>query len=115
MRLPNADQAFVEDRKITTYLLSRSHRYGAAKCAFFESFGFRQDDWRRLRDALLQHAADNQVVSTLDTPFGRVFEVNGRLASPDGRNPFVLVVWFFRPGENRPRLVTAVPSRGQRP
>ena len=112
MRLPNADLAIIEDRKITQYLLSSIHPAGAPKAAFFGSFGFKASDWQRLRDELLLHARLHDVTAKTVTPFGVSFEVEGPLTSPDSRNPWVLVVWFVRSGEQVPRLVTAVPSKG---
>jgi hypothetical protein len=109
--LPNVDRAFVDPRKLTAYLLSPAHKLGAAKATFFESFGFTLDMWPDLRDAMLLHARSGAVVDTSSTVYGQVYEVNGRLETPDGRNPFVLVVWMIRIGEDFPRLVTAVPSR----
>ena len=108
--LPNARLAVVDPRKIEAYLLSRQHLDGAAKAAFFESFGFSTSTWEVLADALRDHAATNSVQSVYQTPFGEIFEVNGRLPSPDGRNPVVLVVWIITNSEDYPRLVTAVPS-----
>lgn len=114
MRLPNAEHAIIEDSKITQYLLSSTHPRGAAKAAFFESFGFRLDAWQLLATALFDHAQSHEASHTASTHFGEAFEVNGRLVSPDGRNPWVLVVWFYLNGESEPRLVTAVPSKGPR-
>jgi hypothetical protein len=114
MRLPNAESAIIEDVKITQYLLSSTHHRGLAKAAFFESFGFRLDAWHLFASALFDHAQAYEVSRTASTLFGEIFEVNGRLVSPDGRNPWVLVVWFYPSGESLPRLVTAVPSKGPR-
>jgi hypothetical protein len=108
--LPNVVTAIIDPGKITDYLLSRIYRRGAAKAAFFESFGFSLTAWPSLRDALLEHAKKNLVSATDHTDYGQSFEIVGRLTSPDGRNPFVMVVWFIREGENQPRLVTAFPT-----
>ena len=108
--LPNADRAFVDPAKITAYLLSPTHKRGQHKAAFFRSFGFDLNNWELLRDALLEHARTNAVVRTEPTSYGMMYEMAGRLVSPDGRNPNVLVVWTIRHGEDFPRLVSAVPS-----
>jgi hypothetical protein len=109
-RLPASDRAFIQPEKITAYLLSPSHSLGAAKAGFFESFGFKPDKWIELRDAFVDHAKSGPVVGSTSTPYGQTYEVNGPLTTPDGRNPYVLVVWIVRTGEDFPRLVTAVPS-----
>ena len=114
-QLPNTDCAFVAPEKITHYLLAHDHPPGGPKAAFFESFGFEMDRWEELRDRLLAHAQTYAAVATDATPYGQVYEVNGRLLTPDGRNPIVLVVWMIRVGEDFPRLVTAVPSEDHFP
>ena len=40
VKLPNAEQAIVESRKITHYLLSETHPDGKSKENFFSRFGF---------------------------------------------------------------------------
>ncbi|MBV1695376.1 MAG: hypothetical protein KGP27_13030 [Hyphomicrobiales bacterium] len=109
-KLPNIEQAVIDERKITAYLLDRSHRFGGPKARFFESFGFTVDRWIWLRDALLAHARVNDITSSYRGRHGQVYEVVGALPTPDGRNPTVLVVWMIRHGEDQPRLVTAMPS-----
>lgn len=110
MRLPNAENAIVDRRKITHYLLSKTHPEGAPKAKFFESFGFTRPHHGVLRRALLVHAATGIVIATNTTHFGTIYEVNGRIESPDGANPWLLVVWMIDAGADRPRLISAVPS-----
>ena len=45
MKLPNADQAVVDRRKIMDYLLSSRHPDGRGVAAFFSGFGFRTTHW----------------------------------------------------------------------
>ena len=111
MKLPNHDQCLVPDAKLTLYLLSSSHEDGAAKARFFELFGFSRDRPDELRTALIGHATMHEITSARSTEFGHLYEIRGRLNSPDGRNPVVLVVWMILTNETQPRLVTAVPSR----
>lgn len=40
MRVPNRDHAYVPERKLTGYLLSRSHPVGTSKARFFRGLGF---------------------------------------------------------------------------
>jgi hypothetical protein len=112
MRLPNAGQATVPERKITAYLLSFSHRDGRAKAAFFVRFGFTADAWDTLAGALRRHAEDNDVAEIEQTLFGVSYTVEGPLTTPDERTPWVRVVWFVPTGEVVPRLVTAYPVKG---
>jgi hypothetical protein len=48
-KLPNLENALVEESKITDYLLSEEKSGG--KSAFFMAFGFTTDDWETLRNA----------------------------------------------------------------
>lgn len=65
-----------------------------------------------MAQALLRHAADNQVMATETHPFGTNYVVEGTLLTPDGRNPHVRVVWCIPTGERIPTLVTAYPLKG---
>lgn len=110
-RLPHLDRAVVPEAKIVNYLLSARHSGGRAKARFLEDFGFRAQGWRVLRDALVAHAAANDVTASYQTRFGIKYEIDGPLLTPDGRAPIVRVVWFVESQEDIPRLVTLVPRR----
>ncbi|MCC6780631.1 MAG: hypothetical protein IT537_28990 [Hyphomicrobiales bacterium] len=110
-RLPHLDRAVVPEAKIVDYLLSVRHPGGRAKARFLEQFGFRAEDWRALHDAIVTHAAANDITATHPTRFGTRYEIDGPLPSPDGRAPIVRVVWFVESRESIPRLVTLVPRR----
>jgi hypothetical protein len=113
-KLPNFEQAIIPDAKLTVYLLNQSHPLGGPKAEFFRRFGFTIDNLSEFRDALLKHASDLDVHSRRSERHGEIYEIVGPLESPDGRNPTVLIAWMIRYGENQPRLITVVPSRGLR-
>ncbi len=108
--LPNLHKATIERRKITHYLLARTHPAGRAKAAFFEGFGFAHDQPEVFEAALLNHASQNPVSETIATDFGTKFIVTGPLQTPAGVPAHVCVVWFAQNGETTPRLVTAFPD-----
>jgi hypothetical protein len=110
-RLPHLDRAVVAEAKVVDYLLSLRHSGGRGKARFLESFGFRAQDWHVLRDAVLAHAAENDVTASRQTRFGTLYEIDGPLPTPDGRAPIIRVIWFLDPQEAIPRLVTLVPRR----
>jgi hypothetical protein len=110
-RVPHLDRAIVPEAKIVNYLLSARHSGGRSKARFLESFGFRVQDWHLLRDAIIAHAAANDIAASHQTRFGTRYEIDGPLPTPDGRAPMVRVVWFVESQENVPRLVTLVPRR----
>jgi hypothetical protein len=114
MRLPNADQAIVEQTKICDYLLNAAHPFGASKARFFSQFGFRVERWEELAVALRNHAMDNEVAATKETGFGPRYEVVGELGAPDGRRPRVCTVWQQDQAQPAPRLITAYPAEAIR-
>ncbi|MCD6507720.1 hypothetical protein J7M22_14020 [Candidatus Poribacteria bacterium] len=111
MKLPNHGEARIPKGKVTGYLLSTTHRDGHHKAAFFMNYGFSAEEWEMLVNALLRHAAENEVVKTERTPFGTRYVVDGPLSTPSGRSVNVRVVWFIEHNETIPRLVTAYPLK----
>lgn len=109
MKLPNVDAAEVPGAKIASYLLNVEHRDGRGKALFFLEFGFSQERWQLLADALRQHSRSHEVSVTEQTEFGTKYTIDGELDTPTGATPNVRVVWFVESGDNEPRLVTAHP------
>jgi len=109
MKLPNADLATVPEQKITRYLLNPAHPAGGSKAAFFLQFGFTAAEWRRLAEALIRLARENDVVDTTETRHGTRHVVDGSLTAPDGTRLNVRTAWFIDVGGNAPRFVTAHP------
>ena len=54
-------------------------------------------------------ASKIEVIKAKDAGFGPRFEVEGSLATPDGRRPRVRTVWQVDEGREAPRLITAHP------
>ena len=104
MRLPNLQNAFIEESKLTNYLLSEE--YSGGKAGSFAAFGFSIVDWEKLRDALLQHAEDNKVVRISETLHGVKYIIEGNIITPDDRSPLIRAIWIVDAGQDKPRLVT---------
>ncbi|MBZ0281526.1 MAG: hypothetical protein K8L97_12370 [Anaerolineae bacterium] len=111
MKLPNYAQAVVPEAKIVKYLLNDAHPTGKDKATFFQRFGFSKSEWESFAQALEQHALENNVASTLTTPEGIHYAVEGNLTTPDGRNPLVRSVWAIDTDSEVPRLITAYPLK----
>jgi hypothetical protein len=109
-QLPRAANATMADAKITQYLLNTTHATGAAKAAFFGSFGFSLANWVELKKALLDHPLQNPVTDQTHNPFGHKFEVSCSLVTPDGRNPCIISIWTIEPSGPNPRFITAYPN-----
>ena len=109
MKLPNNDKAVVEREKILGYLLNPEHRIGASKANFFVKFGFKASRWEELAEALRIHGQTQTVKRIKETSFGPRYEVEGKLKTPDGREPLIRTVWQMDKGAVAPRLITAYP------
>jgi hypothetical protein len=112
MKVPKVDQAVVPDEKLNAYLLSKTHRDGRHKAAFFFAHGFAADAPADLAEALLKHARSHEVAKEEASPFGRRYVVEGTMEAADGRRPNLRTVWFIENGEDTPRFVTAYPLPG---
>lgn len=110
VKLLGADRAFIEPAKIRDYLLSSSHPVGRFKATFFTRLGYSPDEWEKLRDHLLLHAREGEVIDSETTPFGQKHRVRGRLTGPGGKVTTVVAVWLILSGEDFPRLITAFPG-----
>ncbi len=108
------ERATIDPRKLASYMLDVGHPRGGGKARFLTRFGFTPAEPDVLATALRDHASDNPVVRTESRGFGMVYEVEGRLRSPNGRNPTVRVVWMIDTGASEPRLITLVPRTGRR-
>ncbi len=74
MNLPNADQAQVDRKKITEYLLCIPHPDGSNKALFFSQFGFTLENWKILAESLRKHGATYNVTKVVTTQ--RIFKYN---------------------------------------
>jgi hypothetical protein len=109
MKLLRAELATVPEEKVTRYLLNAAHSAGGGKASFFLRFGFSVANWRRLAEALRQHARENEVVEVKETPYGKRYVVDGPLAAPDGTSLNIRTAWYIDAVGDAPRFVTAHP------
>jgi len=109
MNLPNAENAKVEKEKITGYLLNASHPYGSSKASFFTRFGFSVEGWEAFAERLRDQGSNYPVSRLTETIFGPRYTVDGKIVTPDVRNPTIRTVWQMDHGELAPRLITAYP------
>jgi len=111
MKIPNNNQSFVADNKITDYLISEIHETGKYKAYFFKSFGFNLKDINILRSSLIQHSKDRSISKIQDSEFGIKYELKCKIKTPDDRNPCIVTVWLVEKESSAPKLITAYPSR----
>ena len=104
MHLPSCEDAHIDQRKLTEYLLNQDHPEATGKSKFF--CGRYGDNWTELRDDLLEHAT-GAVLSVEETRHGTRYVLEGPLSGA-----LVRSVRMIRTGESIPRLVTAYPIEG---
>jgi hypothetical protein len=109
VKLPFADQAIVSDTKLVEYLLNPNHPRGRGKALFFLALGFRREQPKILRQALVRLAATADMTETSGM-YGRKFVGAGELETPGGRAAQVVTVWMLPDGAPPPQLVTAYPA-----
>lgn len=115
MKLPFSDRLEISQTKVVQYLLSSTHRAGRGKAKFFSAVGFEDSSWEMLAQALKQHAKNNLVLQTEETPFGTRYVIEGPLLAPNGRELQIRTVWFIDTGGGPPRFVTAYPLKRRTP
>ena len=108
--MPNSDQSFVPQEKITGYLLSETHEIGKHKAAFFSGLGFDFENVDEFMEALIQHSVDRDIEKTSNSPFGNKYQLKCEFQTPDSRNPCIITVWIIENGQEFPKLVTAYPA-----
>ena len=106
MRLPNADQAVVEIRKLRDYVLNSAHLRGRHKARVFASaLGLRSEHADVLREALLIAAHEEEAVPVLSDVHGCQYVVEF-LMNRGSRGARIRSVWIVRPDEDFPRFVS---------
>lgn len=108
--LPNAALATVDPAKVRDYLLSPAHPIGRFKATVFFALGYTREDWPRLRDDLLAHAASGEAVLREQNKYGRKYAVSATLTGPSGRTGRFTTVWLVEGDVAAPRLLTAYPE-----
>jgi hypothetical protein len=109
MRLPNRENAFVPQPKLTEYLLSETHPVGRSKAQYLKNMGYDATYAGVLEEGLLQIAHDEAVTDLVTSEYGTKYVIDGSLRTPMGPAMQVRTVWFLQIGDSRPRFVTAYP------
>jgi hypothetical protein len=106
MKLPNGEQAIVEEGKLREYVLNVHHPVGRHHAElFWELLGIGTENLEVLRSALLEAAATEPVTREVRTAHGVKYEMRFEAAGPRGAK-LVRAVWIIDHGATRPRLVT---------
>ncbi len=112
--LRNADQAYIDPRKLRDYALNPEHPTGRFKAGFFAQLGYTAANWQRLeRDIRDQHLAQPAEPGQ-PSEYGLKLTITAPLVGPSGAARQVTTVWVYRPGKDIPELVTIEPARRRR-
>ena len=105
-RLPNAEAAIVDLRKLTGYVLDHTHPRGRHKARVFAAaLGLRSSDAAWLRDAILAGVTGTDAWKEAIDLYGARWRVDLTLTH-GGRVARVRTHWLLSPDGSPPRLVT---------
>jgi hypothetical protein len=106
LRIPNADRAFIDFRKVVDYSLDPTHPVGRHKAVVFRSaLGFAADHAPALCDLILRAALTEEArLGRLDE-FGQRYVVDFQASTSFG-SARLRAAWIVRSDEDFPRLTT---------
>ncbi|MBI3538113.1 MAG: hypothetical protein HY070_11225 [Chloroflexi bacterium] len=109
-RLPNAEQARIDPRKLRDYALNLEHESGRYKAEFFAQMGYARDNWDQLERDIREQHLNQPAELGQPSPHGKKFVITAALQGPRGTPHQVTTVWIFRIGKDYPDLVTVEPA-----
>ena len=109
MIVPNANRAIVASEKVTAYLLSVSHKRGAAKARLLLGLGYRTDAPDVLESDLRTQHLSLDVTRISESAYGVVYEIQGPIKTPSGNTVQFCSVWQVDTGTEVPRFITMYP------
>ncbi len=105
-RVPNAERAILDIRKIAEYCLSPVHPRGRHKARVFrDALELNQDNAGWLRATLLDGLRQGEAIELASDDLGSRWRVDVPVER-HGKSVVVRTVWIVRSGEQVPRFVT---------
>jgi len=106
MKIPNADRAVVDIRKLRDYSLDPAHRTGKHKAHVFSAvLGMADDDAEVLRDVLLKAVREYEAELGLKDDYGQRYQVDFPLEWK-GKRAMIRSAWIVEPDVPYPRLTS---------
>lgn len=106
MRLPNAESAFIDLRKLTDYVLNFADPIGRHKARVFRAtLGITPDQAVILKNAILASVLENEAETGEADFYGQRYTVDG-IIKIKMNTALVRSGWIVRHGEDFPRLTT---------
>lgn len=113
MRIPNAERAVVDIRKLRDYCLNPQHHRGKHKARLFASLlDMDADDAEGLRNALLEAVKTQDAhLADMDT-YGQRYTLDFTLNWQD-KQATIRSAWIIESDSDIPKLTTAFPLKNQ--
>jgi hypothetical protein len=109
MRIPGAEQAVVDIRKLHDYALNSEHRVGRHKARLFSSLvGLKRENAEDLRNILLQVVKTHDATVGYKDEYGQRYQLDFMLRW-HGREALVRSAWIIYPDKEIPHLLTCYP------
>jgi hypothetical protein len=106
MKLPNAERAFVDIRKLRDYCLSAVHPRGQHKARLFKSaLGWTADDAEDIRQRLMEVVLREDAGFLGADDYGQRYSLDF-LAGRGDKVATVRSMWIIRSGEDFPRFIS---------
>ena len=109
-RLPNAEKAIIEAKKLSGYILSSTHPVGRFKAAFFRRLGYSAENWEAFELSLRDLIITQDALELEESRYGKKYIVEGSFAGPSGSTMQIITVWVILKGESAPRFITTYPG-----
>ncbi|MDX1972723.1 MAG: hypothetical protein SFY68_09350 [Candidatus Sumerlaeia bacterium] len=112
MKLPNGENAYVDEKKLSDYILDFTHPRGRHKARLFLSIlGIEISNQRLLSEALRNAARTENAMPFSEDQYGTRYTIRFELITATGSGT-VNSAWMIRTGENFPRFVTCYLETG---
>ncbi len=106
MELPNADSAFIDDRKLTEYCLNPEHEEGKHKARVFASaLGLTAESYFILKAAILKAVLSDNALFIRDISSGKLYQLDFEMSYFE-KSALVRTGWIILKNEDFPRLTT---------
>ena len=113
MKIPNAERAAIDIRKLRDYCLNPQHNRGKHKARLFTSLlSMDADDAEELRNALLEAVKTQDAQLGETDAYGQRYTLDFTL-SWRGRQARIRSAWIIETGSDIPKLTTAFPLTNQ--
>ena len=110
MKLSDQFEIDIPEEKIVGYVLSRTHKLGSLKAAYFKSYGFTSEKSGLFISAIKKLIKENEVTERLTNKHGITYLVEGKIKSPQNKMLTIRTVWMVEHKSDIARLITVYPK-----